>query len=245
MAELGHVAVGADLDALAADRRPSTPKPGHGLEVRDGGQRQPSSVRPRPRWRAAIGCSDLRLDGGDQRQHLGPVEAGGQLEIGQRRLALGQRAGLVERDDLGVLAAAAAPRPCGTARRARRRGPVPTMIEVGVASPMAQGQAMISTATALTRAKVSAGDGPKTSQTAKVSAATAITAGTNHMVTLSTSAWIGSLEPCASSTMRMICASTVSPPTAVARKAKRAGLVDGAADDLAAGRLARPGPARR
>jgi hypothetical protein len=40
------------------------------------------------------------------------------------------------------------------------------------------------------------------------------------MVTLSTSAWIGSLEPWASSTMRMICESTVLPPTAVARNAK-------------------------
>jgi hypothetical protein len=38
--------------------------------------------------------------------------------------------------------------------------PVPTMMEVGVARPIAQGQAMISTATALTSAKVSAGAGP-------------------------------------------------------------------------------------
>ena len=94
------------------------------------------------------------------------------------------------------------------------------MIEVGVASPMAQGQAMISTATALISAKVSGDDGASISHTAKVSAATANTAGTNHMVMRSTMAWIGSLEPCASSTMRMICDSTVSPPTAVARKAK-------------------------
>ncbi|MDT4833562.1 hypothetical protein FQZ97_671760 [compost metagenome] len=89
-----------------------------------------------------------------------------------------------------------------------------------MASPMAHGQAMMSTATALTSAKVSAGSGPKTSQTPKVSAAAAITAGTNHMVTLSTSAWIGSLEPCASSTRRMICASTVFAPTLVTRKLK-------------------------
>ena len=97
--------------------------------------------------------------------------------------------------------------------------PVPTMIDVGVASPMAQGQAMISTATALTSANVSAGAGPKASQTRNVSSATPITTGTNHNVTLSTSAWIGSLEPCASSTMRMIRESTVASPTAVARKA--------------------------
>ncbi len=94
------------------------------------------------------------------------------------------------------------------------------MIEVGVARPMAHGQAMIRTATAFTRAKLRAGSGPNTSQTRKVRAAAAITAGTNHVVTLSTSAWIGSLDPWAASTMRMICASTVSAPTLVARNVK-------------------------
>ncbi|SFP26152.1 hypothetical protein SAMN04244567_04096, partial [Paracoccus pantotrophus] len=79
---------------------------------------------------------------------------------------------------------------------------------------------MISMATALISAKVSAGSGPKNSQIGKVSAATAITAGTNPSVTLSTSAWIGNFEPCVSSTMRMICASTVSAPTLVARNEK-------------------------
>ena len=78
---------------------------------------------------------------------------------------------------------------------------------------------MMSTATALTSAKLSAGDGPQASQAPKVSRATAITAGTNHMVTWSTSACMGSLEPWACSTMRMICASSVSAPTLVARKA--------------------------
>ena len=66
--------------------------------------------------------------------------------------------------------------------------PVPTIIEVGVANPIAQGQAIIRTATALTKAKVKAGDGPKTSQTRKVSTAAIITAGTNHKVILSTTA---------------------------------------------------------
>ena len=60
------------------------------------------------------------------------------------------------------------------------------MIEVGVASPMAQGQAMISTATAFTSAKPSAGEGPKLSHARQVSAATTMTAGTNHIVTRST-----------------------------------------------------------
>jgi hypothetical protein len=91
------------------------------------------------------------------------------------------------------------------------------MIEVGVARPIAHGQAMISTATALTRPKVSAGCGPNSNHTTKVSRARPITAGTNHRVMRSTSVWIGNLAVCACSTMRMICASTVAPPTAVAR----------------------------
>ncbi|CNU49902.1 Uncharacterised protein [Salmonella enterica subsp. enterica serovar Bovismorbificans] len=66
--------------------------------------------------------------------------------------------------------------------------PVPTIIEVGVARPIAQGQAIIRTATPLIRAKVSAGDGPNASHTTKVSAAISITIGTNHSVTLSTTA---------------------------------------------------------
>ena len=89
-----------------------------------------------------------------------------------------------------------------------------------MARPMAQGQAMISTATALTSPKVSAGSGPKISQTPKVRTASAMTTGTKTIVTLSTMACIGSLPPWASSTMRMICASIVSRPTAVARKVK-------------------------
>ena len=56
--------------------------------------------------------------------------------------------------------------------------PTPTMIDMGVARPRAQGQAMISTATALTRAWASRGSGPKPAQTEKVSAATSTTAGT-------------------------------------------------------------------
>ena len=47
--------------------------------------------------------------------------------------------------------------------------PVPTMIAVGVARPMAQGQAMMSTVIVLTSANVSCGGGPTTNQIANVS----------------------------------------------------------------------------
>jgi hypothetical protein len=52
------------------------------------------------------------------------------------------------------------------------------MIDSGVARPSAQGQAMISTATAATSARVSAGGGPAMNQIAKVAIAMAMTMGT-------------------------------------------------------------------
>ena len=54
------------------------------------------------------------------------------------------------------------------------------MIDIGVARPSAQGQAMIKTATALTIAKASAGSGPKSTHAAKVATAATTTAGTNQ-----------------------------------------------------------------
>ena len=91
------------------------------------------------------------------------------------------------------------------------------MIDVGVASPSAHGQAMIRTDTVLSSARLKAGSGPATSQTTNVSAARPITTGTNTPVTASASRWIGAREPCASATRRTIWARTVSRPTRVAR----------------------------
>ena len=56
---------------------------------------------------------------------------------------------------------------------------MPTMIDIGVASPSAQGQAMISTATALTSAQANGGcSGAAIAQTRKVITEIASTAGT-------------------------------------------------------------------
>ncbi len=87
-----------------------------------------------------------------------------------------------------------------------------------MASPIAQGQAMMRTEMPATSAWVSAGAGPRRSQPAKASAASAITAGTNQSVIRSTSACTGSFAPCASATSAMMRASTVSSPVAVTRK---------------------------
>ena len=56
--------------------------------------------------------------------------------------------------------------------------PMPTMIAVGVARPIAQGQAITSTATVLRIAIASAGSGPKKNQAAHTTDATAMTTGT-------------------------------------------------------------------
>src|SRR6266545_5138248 len=56
--------------------------------------------------------------------------------------------------------------------------PVPTMIDIGVAKPSAQGQAIINTATALSKAYAIGGSGPNSAQTIKVIIATSTTAGT-------------------------------------------------------------------
>src|SRR5439155_16096360 len=96
----------------------------------------------------------------------------------------------------------------------------PTMIDIGVAKPSAHGQAMISTARALTSAKAIAGVGPKSDQAAKVSSAATMTPGTNQPETVSARAWIGARERCASATIWTIWASNVSLPTRSARMTK-------------------------
>ncbi len=66
------------------------------------------------------------------------------------------------------------------------------MIDIGVASPRAQGQAMISTATALTSANANRGSaGENNAQATNVSTAITTTAGTNQPATVSATRWIG------------------------------------------------------
>ena len=123
--------------------------------------------------------------------------------------------------------------------------PVPTMIAVGVARPIAQGQAMMRTAIAVDSANGRLGSGPKSSQTAKVRAATPSTAGTNQPVTRSATRWIGAFEPCARSTRLTIWASVVSRPTRSARMTNEPARVERRADDAGRRRPSRPGSARR
>ena len=93
------------------------------------------------------------------------------------------------------------------------------MRAVGVASPSAQGQAMMRTATAALKAADA--EAPKASQPARVARETPITTGTKMPDTRSTSRWTGALPDWAASTSRAIWASAVSAPTFVARTTRR------------------------
>ena len=65
--------------------------------------------------------------------------------------------------------------------------PTVTMIDIGVASPSAHGQAMMSTVTAATRPNANLGSGPKVAQAANATTAMTITAGTKTADTRSAS----------------------------------------------------------
>ncbi len=98
--------------------------------------------------------------------------------------------------------------------------PVPTMMAVGVARPIAQGQAMTRTVMAATSACVSRGSGPNAIHATNVPAASTRTSGTKTSAIRSASRAIGAFEPWARSTRSMIRASAVSLPTCVARMTK-------------------------
>ena len=89
------------------------------------------------------------------------------------------------------------------------------MSAVGVASPSAQGHAMISTATAASNALETSR--ATTSHPTSVASARTRTTGTKTADTRSASRCTPALPACASATIRAICASIVSEPTFVAR----------------------------
>ncbi len=93
--------------------------------------------------------------------------------------------------------------------------PVPTISAVGVASPIAQGQAMIRTATAA--ANAADAPAPASSQPPRVPIAITITIGTKIAETRSASRCTRAFPVCACCTSRAIWASAVSAPTRVAR----------------------------
>ena len=93
---------------------------------------------------------------------------------------------------------------------------VPTMMAVGVARPSAHGQLITSTDTAWLNATAKSPGARNASHPTSVTAATAMTTGTNTPAMRSAWRSMGALELVASSTRRMMFASVVSAPTAVA-----------------------------
>ena len=98
--------------------------------------------------------------------------------------------------------------------------PMPTMMAVGVASPNAQGQAMMVTVTAASKPWVNPLLLSSHIQTKNERTAMLRMVGTKIAAMRSTNCCTGALLPCASCTMRMIWARTVSLPTLSAMKLK-------------------------
>ena len=97
--------------------------------------------------------------------------------------------------------------------------PVPTISAIGVASPSAQGQAMMSTETATSIERPA--PCPVASHPASVARASAITTGTKTAETRSASRCAPALPACARSTSAPMRATAVSAPTRVARTTRR------------------------
>lgn len=94
--------------------------------------------------------------------------------------------------------------------------PTPTITDMGVASPRAQGQAMIRTVVAATIICTTFGSGPRLYQARAAATAISMTEGTNTDEIRSASRPRGGFEPWAFFTSAMIWARAVSRPTRVA-----------------------------
>ena len=92
--------------------------------------------------------------------------------------------------------------------------PVPTIIDVGVASPNAHGHAI--TSTAMKNDNAVTNPLPLRNQAIPVIIAIPITIGTKYADTMSAILEIGAFDPCASSTSFIICDKTVFLPISVA-----------------------------
>ncbi len=113
--------------------------------------------------------------------------------------------------------------------------PLPTMMATGVASPRAQGQLI--TSTDIPRARAYPAPWPSSSHTRVVTAAMAMTVGTNMPETLSATFAMGALVAAASLTIWIIWLRVVSWPTRVARHFRKPDLFRVAADTGSPGAL--------
>ena len=132
----------------AAPTRPAHPLLPAGAEVRGLLEREPALAARAPRSRSARGCSLRLLEACREPEELGLVVRRKRDQRGQPGPALGQGPGLVDDERVDLSAPSDLERlACLTRTPAVAPRPVPTMIDIGVASPSAHGHAMIRTAT--------------------------------------------------------------------------------------------------
>ena len=179
---------------------PSTPRPSRLRNASTAGS-GPCSARAALAMARAIGCSEALFQRTHEPQHLAAVDAVGDATSTSAILPVVTVPVLSSTivSTLRVDSSTSGPlmsRPSCAPR------PVPTMSAVGVASPSAHGQAMISTATAAVNANVALS--PVPSQKPSVATATPMTTGTNTPETRSASRWTGALPVWASVTSAAI-----------------------------------------
>ena len=227
---------GSASDQSARRRGRPTTRAWPSTTLRRRGPAAGEATRPRAAARSRAAAGDGPGDGvlagvldrADQAQQVVPVDAGGGVDADQAHHAGRDRAGLVEDHRVDLCGSTQDPGLMMRSRAAAPAGP-DEQGRGGVASPRAQGQAMISTETAAVKVKWS----PRTVAEpvrSRVPTASAMTTGTKTLATWSASRWLGALPIWAVPTSRAIWASWVSAPTRVAATTRPAGVDGGAGD---------------
>ena len=163
---------------------------------------------------AARGCSLPASTAAARRRRVAPIPFQGLRSVSRGRPSV--RVPVLSKATMSMSERVSRASPLRNSTPNSAARPVPTMIAVGVARPMAQGQATTSTATALTRAMVIAGAGPRASQSDEGQEGDGDDDRGEHPDHPVGELLDRQFAPWARSTRRMIWARTVCPPTWVA-----------------------------
>ena len=153
----------AQGQALARNRAAHT-DPGTGFELIGPVEFQAAIMRSLHDRGCQRVFAELVKAGGESQTDFGLGEFRRCERAHERGPPFGQRAGLVDDQRIDLCAVARSPTASRNSTPCMAPRPVATMMDMGVARPSAQGQAMISTATALTSPKTQRGSGPKRPQ---------------------------------------------------------------------------------
>ena len=131
---------------------PVTPLPGERLEIARPRRASGPAPRPPSTIAAASGCSLAALEARGEPEELGFVIPAGAATTETSRGFPSVSVPVLSTTSVSTFSRTSSASAFLMSTPAVAPRPVPTMIDIGVASPSAQGQAMISTATALTSA---------------------------------------------------------------------------------------------